>query len=156
MYYPGEWASLFKSAGAQYVYMTWKHSDGFALAPTARRAGRCSERDLFGELAAAVRAEGLRMGLFYEMEDYAGLCEHRGKGCGFGCSSQFAGNESWKCPVDERYVDEMLLPELYELAERYEPDLYYVDGDWSGSSSQLKTRPFLAWLFNHYSKVRVF
>ena len=41
---------------------------------------------------------------------------------------------------------------MYELARRYEPDLYYVDGDWSGSSSLLGTKPFLAWLFNNYTK----
>ena len=31
MYNATEWAALFRDAGAQYVYMTWKHSDGFAL-----------------------------------------------------------------------------------------------------------------------------
>ena len=31
MYDANQWATLFKDAGAQYVYMTAKHSDGFAL-----------------------------------------------------------------------------------------------------------------------------
>ena len=31
LYNASEWADVFKRGGAQYVYMTGKHSDGFAL-----------------------------------------------------------------------------------------------------------------------------
>ena len=66
---PAEWASLFREAGARYVVLTTKHHDGFCLYPSAYtdynsvRLG--PGRDLTGELTAAVRAAGLRMGHYY-------------------------------------------------------------------------------------------
>lgn len=66
---PGEWASLFKTVGAQYVVLTTKHHDGFLLWPSAHpnpfRAGYHAKRDLVGDLTAAVRAAGMRMALYY-------------------------------------------------------------------------------------------
>ena len=72
MYDPEAWAGLFQASGAQYVYMTWKHSDGFALGHSPHRKGRNAVdtigRDLYRDLADAVRSHGLKMGIFYEME----------------------------------------------------------------------------------------
>ncbi len=68
---PASWAKLFRSVGARYVVLTTKHHDGFTLWPSAVKnphaGGRVlqSRRDLVGELAAAVRAAGLKMGLYY-------------------------------------------------------------------------------------------
>ena len=61
------------------------------VGPSKRRPGRNSQdtigRDLYGELARAVRRAGMRMGIFYEMEDYAGNCPMPGPGCGFALTS---------------------------------------------------------------------
>lgn len=66
---PGEWAALFAAAGARYAVLTTKHHDGYLLWPSAnpnpRRAGYQTARDLVGDFAAAVRAQGLRLGLYY-------------------------------------------------------------------------------------------
>lgn len=66
---PGEWAALFKQVGASYVVLTTKHHDGFLLWPSERPnpflEGYHARRDLVGELAAAVREQGMRMGLYY-------------------------------------------------------------------------------------------
>jgi len=63
------WAESFADAGARYVVMVTKHHDGFCLWPSGvdnpRRAGWKSPRDLVGELAGAVRAAGLRFGVYY-------------------------------------------------------------------------------------------
>lgn len=64
---PDAWAALFKKAGARYVIPTAQHHDNFplwdsALTPrTARRMG--PKRDLIGDLAKAVRAQGLKFGV---------------------------------------------------------------------------------------------
>ncbi|MGA8066478.1 MAG: alpha-L-fucosidase, partial [Terriglobales bacterium] len=60
---PAAWARLFKEAGAKYVVPVFEHHDGFAMYDsgvsdwTAARMG--PHRDLMGDLAKAVRAEGL-------------------------------------------------------------------------------------------------
>jgi alpha-L-fucosidase len=66
---PAAWASLFRQVGAQYVVLTTKHHDGFLLWPSRRpnpfKGGYHARRDLVGELSAAVRAEAMRMALYY-------------------------------------------------------------------------------------------
>ena len=66
-YEPAEWAALFKEAGARYVVPVAEHHDGFPLYDSALTewcaAKMGPQRDLIGELAAAVRNEGLVFGL---------------------------------------------------------------------------------------------
>src|SRR3954468_11968830 len=63
---PAAWASLFKDSGAKYVVPVFEHHDGFAMYDsglsdwTAVKMG--PHRDLVGDLAKAVRAEGLHLG----------------------------------------------------------------------------------------------
>jgi len=63
---PAAWARLFKDAGAKYVVPVFEHHDGFSMYDcgvsdwTAVKMG--PHRDLLGDLAKAVRAEGLHLG----------------------------------------------------------------------------------------------
>ena len=68
---PDTFAALFKKTGARYVVLTTKHHDGFRLwpsqVPDPHANGRqlSAKRDVVGDLAGAVRAQGMRMGLYY-------------------------------------------------------------------------------------------
>ena len=67
---PDDWAKLFREAGADYVIPVTKHHDGVTLwdAPgTGDRntVARGPKRDLLHPLADAVRAEGMRFGVYY-------------------------------------------------------------------------------------------
>lgn len=66
---PNEWADLFAAAGAQYVVLVTKHHDGYCLWPSGvnnpYQDGWTTARDIVGELGAAVRAKGMRYGLYY-------------------------------------------------------------------------------------------
>src|SRR5699024_9704793 len=70
-WHPEDWASLFQKTGARYVVLTTKHHDGFRLWPSAvenpraPRAKITAKRDLVGDLTSAVRASGIKMGLYY-------------------------------------------------------------------------------------------
>jgi alpha-L-fucosidase len=62
-----EWAKIFKESGAQYVVPVAEHHDGFSMYDsglsdwTVVKMG--PKRDTLGELAKAIRAEGLHFGL---------------------------------------------------------------------------------------------
>lgn len=66
---PEAWAAAFRDAGARYVVLVTKHHDGFCLWPTAvanpHVPNWATRRDVVGELAEAVRAVGLRFGVYY-------------------------------------------------------------------------------------------
>ena len=66
---PEPWADLFERAGARYVVLVTKHHDGVLLwpsdVPNPHKERWASERDLVGDLAAAVRARDLRFGTYY-------------------------------------------------------------------------------------------
>ena len=62
-----KWAKLFRDAGARYVIPTAEHHDGFAMYDSdltqwnAKQMG--PHRDIIGELAKAVRNEGMKFGV---------------------------------------------------------------------------------------------
>ncbi|MEQ9526904.1 MAG: alpha-L-fucosidase [Parvibaculaceae bacterium] len=66
---PDQWAEAFRNSGAKYVVLVTKHHDGYCLWPSAvdnpHEKNWTSERDIVGELARAVRAQGLRFGVYY-------------------------------------------------------------------------------------------
>jgi alpha-L-fucosidase len=68
---PEEMARVFKMAGARYVVLTSKHHEGFTLWPSETPNPNWPKdrprvtRDLVGELTTAVRAQGMKMGLYY-------------------------------------------------------------------------------------------
>ncbi len=64
---PDQWAEAFRNSGAKYVVLVTKHHDGYCLWPSAvdnpHEKNWTSERVIVGELARAVRAQGLRFGV---------------------------------------------------------------------------------------------
>jgi alpha-L-fucosidase len=71
---PDTWADLFQRAGARYVVLTTKTEDGFLLWPSRvpnpfKREWQV-DRDVVGELAAAVRARGMEFGTYYSGWDW--------------------------------------------------------------------------------------
>jgi alpha-L-fucosidase len=72
---PDDWAILFKQAGARIVLPTAEHHDWFSMwdsAVTPWNAARMGpKRDLIGELAVAVRRQGMKFGVTnHSMEHY--------------------------------------------------------------------------------------
>ncbi len=129
---PARWAELFKRSGAKYVVLTSKHHDGFALWPSAQAwnwnaAELGPNADVCGVLAKAVRAEGLRMGYYYSLYEWF--------------------NPLYRDSVPA-YVEQHMLPQMYDLVNRYEPDVVWTDGEWEHPAETWRAREFLTWLYN--------
>ena len=71
---PDAWIDAAESFGAEYIVLTAKHHDGFCMWDTAT-TDWCVRRtpfgrDAVGELAAACRRRGMRLGLYYSNPDW--------------------------------------------------------------------------------------
>ena len=68
-----EWVKLAKDAGMQYIVVTSKHHEGFALFKSEWDSYNCVDgspfgRDIIAELAEACRKHDLKFGLYYSQE----------------------------------------------------------------------------------------
>lgn len=129
---PGQWAGLFKKAGARYIVLTSKHHEGFTLWPSAQSWNWNSvdigaHRDLAGDLTKAVKDAGLHMGFYYSLYEWF--------------------NPLYRSNL-EQYVDHHMIPQMKDLVTRYEPDIVWTDGEWDHPSEKWKSTEFLAWLYN--------
>jgi alpha-L-fucosidase len=164
---PAAWARLFKEAGAKYVVPVAEHHDGFAMYDsglsdwTAVKMG--PHRDVIGDLAKAVRAEGL----------YFGASSHRVEhnfflGVGRRISSDindpnyaaFYGpahnwlenQEGTPLSNDFTFVSSAWtadwLARASEIVEKYHPDIMYFDW-WIGQPSvRADVTRFAAFYYN--------
>jgi alpha-L-fucosidase len=134
---PDEWARIFKASGAKYVALTSKHHDGFCLFPSAeanRDWGRAwnavdtgPRRDLLGDLSAAVRKAGLKMGFYYSLYEWF--------------------NPLWLADR-QLFVEKHLIPQFKDVVSRYEPSIIFSDGEWDMPAADWKSPELLAWLYN--------
>jgi alpha-L-fucosidase len=134
---PNRWADLFAASGARYVVLTSKHHDGYCLWPSAEAdrtwghpwtsATVGPKRDLVGELGAAVRAKGLKYGLYYSLYEWY--------------------NPLYKADF-ARFRDAHYFPQIKDLVRRYQPSLIFADGQWDHTFDEWKSGELLAWLFN--------
>jgi alpha-L-fucosidase len=132
MFEPNEWAKLFKASGAKYVVLTSKHHEGFTLWPSAQSWNWNAvdvgpHRDLAGDLIKSVKAEGIKMGYYYSLYEWYSPLYHADV---------------------NKYVDEHMMPQMKDLVTRYNPDIFWTDGEWDHPSETWKSTEFLAWLYN--------
>ncbi|HCE58958.1 MAG TPA: alpha-L-fucosidase [Prolixibacteraceae bacterium] len=135
-YNPVEWAKLIKESGAKYAVLTTKHHDGVALWDT-----KCSDlnvvkqspakRDLVEPFVKELRKSNLKVGLYYSLLDWS------------------HPDYPNKTKVEKRYETDSLkwnrfvdfnFCQLKELSGRFNPDLYWFDGDWEQSAENWKAK----------------
>ncbi len=136
-YDPRGWAQLFNDAGARYVVITAKHHDGFTLYDSA-----CSDwnavkasaagRDLLQPLADAVRARGLKFGLYYsQSQDWVNP--------GGGKGRTQAWDDAQKGDFDE-YLAKVSVPQVREILQKYQPAYLFFDTEYQMTPE--RARPF--------------
>ncbi len=148
---PAAWAQLFKSAGAKYVVPVAEHHDGFAMYDsglsdwTVAKMG--PHRDTTGELAKAVRAEGLHFGVSshrVEHNFFLGVGREIPSDVNDPQYAAFYGPaHTWVAPwgaplsndftyASPAWADDWLARSA-ELVEKYHPDIVYFDW-WIGQA----------------------
>ncbi len=137
LFNPDEWATLFEKSGAKYIVLTSKHHDGFALWPS-KEASRTwgfpwnagvvgPHRDLLGDLFKAVRKTSVHAGMYYSLYEWF--------------------NPLWKSDK-AAYSHNHMWPQMKELINNYQPDVFWTDGDWDASDETWQSKEFLTWLYN--------
>lgn len=137
LYNPDEWAKLFAHSGARYIVLTSKHHDGFALWPSREASSSWGfpwnaaevgpKRDLLGDLFTAVRKTPVRAGMYYSLYEWFHPLWKKDP-------AAFARQHTW--------------PQMKDLIARYEPDVFWTDGDWDAPAETWRSQEFLAWLYN--------
>lgn len=139
---PTAWARTFKEAGAGYVVITTKHHDGYLLwpshTPNPYKERWQSPRDLIGELADAVRAEGMKFGTYYS----------GGLDWTFEPGPIAKPADMLGCvPNRPDYVN-YATTHFKELIDRVQPDVLWNDIGWPGSNEE-----FFALAEHYYNAV---
>lgn len=167
---PADWAKLFRQAGARYVIPVAEHHDGFAMYDsglsdwTAAKMG--PKRDVVGELARAVRAEGLHFGTSFHRAEhdwfFDGGRTFRSDVNDPKYASLYGPAHTWlQDPhqilmndwtyVSREYTDDWLA-RAAEIVQKYHPEVMYFDW-WAG---QPNFRPnvtrFAAFYYNFAAK----
>ncbi len=136
----GEWAKLFKEAGAKYVVPVAEHHDGFPMYDSdltdwcAAKQG--PKRDVIGELADAFRKEGIVVGAsshraehwwFFDQGMYFDSDVRDGANAAlYGPASNQRTAESQSEPPDQAFLDDWLLRSC-EIVDKYQPQVVYFD-----------------------------
>lgn len=117
------WAREADLAGMRYLVITAKHHDGFALWDSEVSDYDLGitpcKRDLLGELTAACREKGIKVGFYYShWQDW----EHPG-----GALPPWPNKTQPSAKAFDRYWRDKSLPQVAELLDRYDPDLLWFD-----------------------------
>jgi alpha-L-fucosidase len=164
---PAAWARLFKEAGIKYVVPVAEHHDGFAMYDsslsdwTAAKMG--PQRDLIGDLAKAVRAEGLHFGASSHRVEHnfflgvgrtiASDINDPKYAAFYGPAHAWLENKTGTplsndfTYVSSAWADDWLA-RASEIVEKYHPDIMYFDW-WIGQPSiRRNLSRFLAFYYN--------
>ncbi|WP_443944357.1 alpha-L-fucosidase [Pedobacter sp. AW1-32] len=134
-YKPEEWVKLIQESGAKYAVITSKHHDGVALwnskakdALTIPQSG-AAKKDVLTPFVTALKKSGLKTGIYFSLPDWS-----------YGNYDVFTRErkryDSKKDPEKWNAFLKYQQTQLKELAENYNPDLYWFDGDWEHSAEE--------------------
>jgi alpha-L-fucosidase len=163
---PASWAALFKESGAKYVIPVSEHHDGFPMFPSSLTdwsAGKMGpKRDLIGDLAKAIRAEGLHFGASNHRAEHYWFMNG---GRAFPSDVQDPKYASFYGPAhigidpekngtghpDAAYLNDWLA-RAGEMVERYHPELVYFDWWVEQKEFQPYLQRFAAFYYNEAAK----
>lgn len=133
-YDPAYWASLIKQSGARYAVITTKHHDGVAMYDT--RLNNLSvvkvtpaKRDMVKPFFEELRKRDIKCGAYFSLIDWS--------------NSDYPGflKDSSRYKVQNDYqrwnkFRAFFQGQIKEISTRYNPDLWWFDGDWEHSAEE--------------------
>ncbi|OQB36359.1 MAG: Alpha-L-fucosidase [Candidatus Hydrogenedentes bacterium ADurb.Bin179] len=134
-YNPKEWAALFKQAGARYVVPVAEHHDGFQLYDSQigeyNSVKMGPKRDIVGELAAAVRDEGLIVGVSSHRAEHwwffdGGMQFDSDVRAGTWNALYGPAQPEKGAPPDKAFLEDWLA-RCKELVDKYQPQVFWFD-----------------------------
>ncbi|WP_262327062.1 alpha-L-fucosidase [Carboxylicivirga litoralis] len=135
-YNASEWAKLIKESGAKYSVLTTKHHDGVALWKTDTEhfntvAHTPAKQDIVAPFVKALKKEKLKVGLYYSLIDWS-----------YPDYPAHLRNEVRYKDDEERWskFTDFYFAQMKELSKRFNPDLYWFDGDWEHSAEEWKSK----------------
>jgi len=84
---------------------------------------------LINDLFAGLRQQGLKAGAYFSLYEWF--------------------NPLYIGPEPHQYVDQIMLPQMFDLVTRYQPDIIWADGDWMQTSAFWNSTFFLSWLLDN-------
>lgn len=128
---PEAWAELFKKAGAKYVVPSAEHHDGFSLWDSAINKYNAKamgpKRDLIGDLAVAVRKQGLKYGVSNHSNAHFNFIPPNPKSDQADPAwAEFYSVVDRSEPARQRFLETWVIKN-FELIDKYQPDLLWFD-----------------------------
>ena len=134
-YDPRQWANLAKSLGVQYVILTTKHHDGFALFPTKTNDFHHNgQTDLVQQFVEAIREAGLKVGFYFSLIDW-----HHPDYPAFTEADKPYGFDRIPQPTPQQWSRfiEVMFEQIRELLTNYGSiDIIWFDGSWERTPEQ--------------------
>ena len=166
-----EWVELFKKSGAQFAGPVGEHHDGFSMWDSQftdwNAAKMGPKKDVVGELEKAIRARGMRFMIALHHAENWWFYPHWREDCDTS-NPRYAGlygplhnqdwakqkpqtgemlQEWWAQDKPSREFLDKWLGKIYELIDKYQPDMLYFDFGIRGVPEKYR-RDFLAYYYN--------
>jgi alpha-L-fucosidase len=149
-YDPNYWARLIKQSGAKYSVITSKHHDGFALWDTQygdlNAVNSAAKKDVLSPFIKALRNNNLKVGIYYSLPDWS-----------YNDYTHFTREENRYSIIDDpkrwQTFKKYSQNQLAELRNKYNPDLWWFDGDWEHSADEWEVKKIKSFLSEKNPKV---
>lgn len=146
-YNPQAWADLIKESGARYAVMTTKHHDGVALWDSKYSKldvanSTPAKRDVLTPLYAALRRDSIKCGAYFSLIDWS----HNDYPQFLKDSNRYdikAQPERW-----QRFL-KFYEGQMAEVMTKFNPDLWWFDGDWEHSAEEWEAPKMRQMLTSH-------
>jgi len=133
-YDPNQWANLIAQTGAKYAVVTTKHHDGVATYDTKLNdvsivKATPAQKDLIAPLFSELRKRNIKCGAYFSLidwshPDYPGFLKDSGR--------YLLANDTAKWEKFRHFFQ----GQINELSTKFNPDLFWFDGDWEHSASE--------------------